>query len=505
MAIPLEAYLEVLPHHPVSRESDLAELRRGFQQATVRFEDRGILPWRQQLNFSIPRYAGLSLGVIDQVWGKLEGLLEEPYLAVKPKVEATYTPDSLVEMLRDAGVLESEVVTTHLSDSVSRITAWGHQEVDGNSYVNLPAASGLLERMNRALERSDSLARTYDLVPVDHPAHFRQLLLKVAGNIEVLEGRDHEYFRDLGYQLFIQDQPVNPFDHMVRSNQRGDSSKAYCEGVARALLERGNTQFATEYYRKAGYSDQEIADRLVVENQPDDQELTEEQRFDAQAVMYLGRGLREIYTQGGSVTVELSGGVDMVRAQLRRLNPSIEKEELEKRLARIEEGVFRIFKMINPTNFLIFVDSGVAAHHRGEDGKALKDFDRAVKLEPNGYTYALRASTLYVLGRTKEAEQNFGQAIEIDPDNPTVYHMRGSEFFNKAVVELLHTMAKTAEGLTLDDQDKAALSELKGRFEQCVADFTKVLELDNQGDHPDSEEFLGYSTENIGLIRKALS
>lgn len=264
MAIPLEAYLEVLPHHPVRGERDLEELQKGFQQATVRFEERALLPWRGGINFRSPRYAGLSLGGIDRVWGIMEGLLEEPFERSKAKVEASYAPESLIEMLRDAGILETEVVTSHLSDLVSRITTWGYQEVDGDPYVNSSAASGLLERMGKALERPDSLARTYGLVPSEHPAHFRQLLLKVSGNLEVLGEKEHDYFRDLGYQLFIQDQPLNPFDHMVRSNQRGSYSRAYCEGIGNALLERGNTEHARMYLQKVGLTDQEIEERLNV-------------------------------------------------------------------------------------------------------------------------------------------------------------------------------------------------------------------------------------------------
>lgn len=260
MAVPLETYLEVLPQNPVKRESDLVELQRGFQQATVRYEEWHRLPWGESVNFRSATSAGLSLGRIDRVWETMEGLLKKPFDRTKAQVEATYTPESLIEMLRDARILEIPVITDRLSETVSKVTAWGLQRTEDDPYVNLAASSGLLERIQRALEKPDS---------TDQPAHFRQLLLEVEGSLAALDERHHAYFRDLGYRRFIQDQPVNLEDHMVRTSRRSAYSRDYCEGIGSALLERGNTEHAIMYFQKAGLADQEIEERLnAAKNHP---------------------------------------------------------------------------------------------------------------------------------------------------------------------------------------------------------------------------------------------
>jgi tetratricopeptide (TPR) repeat protein len=77
--------------------------------------------------------------------------------------------------------------------------------------------------------------------------------------------------------------------------------------------------------------------------------------------------------------------------------------------------------------------------------RALADYEAALELEPDVYTYNVHGSVISSLGRVEEAIQEYDQAVEIDPDYPETYFNRGYAY------------------------------KILGEVEQAVADFQRFL------------------------------
>jgi tetratricopeptide (TPR) repeat protein len=96
---------------------------------------------------------------------------------------------------------------------------------------------------------------------------------------------------------------------------------------------------------------------------------------------------------------------------------------------------------------------GASNLNRGKTEKALKDFNRAIEIDPNHQDgYMGRADTLNVMGRYEESIPDYNKALEIKPSLAPAY-------INRAI----------------------AYTHL-GEHEKAIADFEKGLELDPEID-----------------------
>ena len=102
---------------------------------------------------------------------------------------------------------------------------------------------------------------------------------------------------------------------------------------------------------------------------------------------------------------------------------------------------------------------GASNLNRGRTEKALKDFNRAINIDPTHQDgYLGRADTLNVMGRYEESITDYNKALEIKPSLAQAY-------VNRAI----------------------AYSHL-GQYEKAIADYEKGLELDPEID--DSPGFI---------------
>ena len=100
---------------------------------------------------------------------------------------------------------------------------------------------------------------------------------------------------------------------------------------------------------------------------------------------------------------------------------------------------------------------GVSNLNLNKPEKALKDFNRAIEIDPTrANAYVGRGNTLSTLGRYKEALKDYDIAIEIDPKVANAYVNRGSAYSHLA------------------------------QYEKAIADYEKGLELDPKIDDPPS-------------------
>ncbi len=97
---------------------------------------------------------------------------------------------------------------------------------------------------------------------------------------------------------------------------------------------------------------------------------------------------------------------------------------------------------------------GVAHLNRNKPEKALEDFNRAIKLDPNqAGGYVGRGNTLNTLGQYEKAIRDYENALAIDPNIANAYVNRG-----------------------------IAYSHL-GQFKKAIADYEKGLELNPKIDN----------------------
>ena len=97
---------------------------------------------------------------------------------------------------------------------------------------------------------------------------------------------------------------------------------------------------------------------------------------------------------------------------------------------------------------------GVSNLNTGKPEKALEDFNRAIKIDPQlAGGYLGRANTLNTMGRYEESIEDYDIVLEIDPKLANAYINRGS-----------------------------AYSHLE-EYEKAIADYEKGLELDPKADN----------------------
>jgi tetratricopeptide (TPR) repeat protein len=68
--------------------------------------------------------------------------------------------------------------------------------------------------------------------------------------------------------------------------------------------------------------------------------------------------------------------------------------------------------------------------------RALADYEAALALEPDAYTYNAHASIVASLGRTDEAITEYSQAAELAPEYPDTYYGRGDAYRREGEIEL---------------------------------------------------------------------
>ncbi len=98
---------------------------------------------------------------------------------------------------------------------------------------------------------------------------------------------------------------------------------------------------------------------------------------------------------------------------------------------------------------------GASHLNRGKPEKALEDFNRAIKIDPQRVDgYAGRANVFNTMGRYRESLRDYNIAIEMDPTLANAYVNRGLAYSHM------------------------------GEYEKAIADLEKGLELDPEIDDP---------------------
>jgi tetratricopeptide (TPR) repeat protein len=98
---------------------------------------------------------------------------------------------------------------------------------------------------------------------------------------------------------------------------------------------------------------------------------------------------------------------------------------------------------------IAYNNRGNAWQKKGDSDRAMEDYDKAIKIDPNdAYAYNNRGLLLEKKGDSYRAIADYDKAIEIDPQYAHAYNNRGLSWY------------------------------AKGDYDRAIADYTKAIELD---------------------------
>jgi tetratricopeptide (TPR) repeat protein len=120
-----------------------------------------------------------------------------------------------------------------------------------------------------------------------------------------------------------------------------------------------------------------------------------------------------------------------------------DKGDQDKAIADFNKAI-----QLNPNDAVAYSNRGLAWNKKGDQDKAIADFNKAIQLNPNfSIAYNYRGIALYKKGYLDKAIADFNKAIQLNPNDAVAYNHRGLAWYKKG------------------DLDKA------------IADFNKAIQL----------------------------
>jgi len=137
---------------------------------------------------------------------------------------------------------------------------------------------------------------------------------------------------------------------------------------------------------------------------------------------------------------------------------------------------------LNPQYARPYNNRGVAYQHKGDYDRAIRNFDEAIRLSPD-YTdaFANRAETYQMKHDYERALRDYDDALRIDPDRKAIWNGR---CWTRAIVGQLQA-ALTDCNKALDAQPDAATYDSRGlvylklgQYDMAIEDYSSALRLE---------------------------
>jgi tetratricopeptide (TPR) repeat protein len=156
---------------------------------------------------------------------------------------------------------------------------------------------------------------------------------------------------------------------------------------------------------------------------------------------------------------------------------ALEQGRLQDAVALFSEGI-QLDDEFRQRYVTMYAQRAFARQRMGDNMGAIRDYTRAIEMEMeiplNQASYYFHRGMCFAAlgGHEEHAVKDYGQSIELYPDHPGPYHLRG----------------------------KLYASDLR-RYEEAIADFDRMLAM-----HPLAEgyQLRGYSKLNVGRSREAI-
>jgi len=219
---------------------------------------------------------------------------------------------------------------------------------------------------------------------------------------------------------------------------------------------------------------------------------------------------------------ELRGELDDVYYRLTDTHISIEMGETEHQawelsnigvslfeLGRVDEGIVTLRKSVELENDArTHINLGEAYVKKGWTDLAIKEFEEAAKLDPNGAEAYNNLGAVYLeKGLTDQAITEFKRALELNLNIPMAHYNLGNAYRRKGLLDQAIAEYKRAIQLNPDlveVQYNLGVSYFnKGLLDQAIAELTRTTELDPN--YAMAHNSLGLAFDRKGWTDKAIA
>jgi tetratricopeptide (TPR) repeat protein len=149
---------------------------------------------------------------------------------------------------------------------------------------------------------------------------------------------------------------------------------------------------------------------------------------------------------------------------------------------------------------------GIAYLAKGDNDRAIADYDQAIRLDPKlRSAYYNRGTAYQAKGDNDRAIADYDQAIRLDPKRANAYNARGNSYLAKGGHD--HAIADFDTAIRLDPKDaltygnRGEAYQAKGENDRAIADFDTAIRLDPA--HTEAYARRGLSYEKKGDPERA--
>lgn len=149
-----------------------------------------------------------------------------------------------------------------------------------------------------------------------------------------------------------------------------------------------------------------------------------------------------------------------------------------------EEDALKDFEraiQLNPNNWRALHNRGVSQAMNGKNKEALADFNRAIELEPNYANSQFNRGEVYsALGNFPAAIEDYSKAIRLNAKDPSFVTNRGYAYYRLRQYE--RALADYAKALTLDKEwvpayvHRGSLHGDRGQWKEAVQDYRTAIQ-----------------------------
>jgi tetratricopeptide (TPR) repeat protein len=138
-----------------------------------------------------------------------------------------------------------------------------------------------------------------------------------------------------------------------------------------------------------------------------------------------------------------------------------------------------------PTSANAYLGRGMAYLTKGDNDRALQDFEEAIKLDPtNPIAYLGRGIAYQNKGDYERSIASLNQTLELDPNNSAAYNSRGVDYYNEKNYD--QAIADYSKAIELDPRsqflhdwhnNRGNAHYAKGEDDQALADYDRAIAL----------------------------
>jgi lipoprotein NlpI len=137
---------------------------------------------------------------------------------------------------------------------------------------------------------------------------------------------------------------------------------------------------------------------------------------------------------------------------------------------------------LDPKYAYAYNDRGIAYQAKGDNDRAIADYNEAIRLDPKFALAYNNRGAYFAKGDNDRAIADYNEAIRLDPKYALAYYNRGSAYFAKGDND--RAIADYNEAIRLDPKYAPAYNNRgfayskKGDYDRAIADYNEAIRLD---------------------------